>query len=181
MIKIIVKISRLCDHACIKISSLLVRIATFASQTFDWKLSISIFFVCQKNSSGLITFNQSRTDSWHIRCIYISIDESSVCSRKKIQVASSSLERGDIRSFIFGLQSGVSAENVVVPCRTRSLPSWWPPGRWFQLISLTDILSTSDSGQILTWFIIILTAIRARPPSIPCDASYLSGATLPPC
>lgn len=41
-----------------------------------------------------------------------------------------------------------------------------------------DILSTSGVGRILTWFI-VLTAIRARLPSIPCDVSYLSGATLP--
>lgn len=52
---------------------------------FDWKSSFSIFCL-SKNTSGLITFNQSHTDSCRT---YISIDESTVFL-KKIQVASSS-------------------------------------------------------------------------------------------
>lgn len=44
-----------------------------------------------------------------------------------------------------------------------------------------DILSArAGVGRILTRFI-VLTVTRARPPSIPCDVSYLSGVTLPPC
>lgn len=68
-----------------------------------------------------------------------------------------------------------TVRNIFFQPHTMRLTMTVSPDSSFQ--PTRNILSR-QSGQI-TWFV-TLTVIRARPPSIPCDASYPSGATFPP-
>jgi len=132
------------------------------------KVILSYFlFVKNQHQTDQLLINRTR-----ICVVYIMIGDSSVSWKNPVRF----FARIHGAALLSVSKIRVSIKNILCLPQAQ-LSVTVAPGRWFQ--SLTDILSISGSGQILTWFR-ILTAIHARPPSIPYDASCLSGATFPP-